>query len=112
MRDIVGYEGRYKVTEDGRVWSEGNKIFLKYEQHYLGYLKVDLCKEGLCKKKFVHRLVAEAYLPNPEKSPFVNHIDGNKANPHLDNLEWVTESQNYQHARAGYRRAEEENEAF
>lgn len=63
-----------------------------------GYLYVSLWKDNKAVKRTVHRLVALAYVPNPENKPFVNHIDANRANPHADNLEWVTQAENIQHA--------------
>jgi len=62
------------------------------------YLRVTLCKDGNSELVYVHRLVAEAYIPNPENKPMVNHIDGNKQNNNVGNLEWVTGYENRLHA--------------
>lgn len=63
-----------------------------------GYLKVGLSVDGIHKYYLVHRLVAQAFIPNPNNLPQVNHIDGNKLNNHVDNLEWVSSYENQQHA--------------
>ena len=88
MRDIKGYEGLYAVTSCGRVWSYRAKKFLKPFDNGFGYKIVVLCKDGVRKHYRVHRLVAEAYLPNPDNLPQVNHKDENKANNALPNLEF------------------------
>ena len=88
MKDVVGYEGLYAVTSCGKVWSYKNKMFLTPGITHKGYLRVNLWKDGGFKTKQVHRLVAEAYIPNPENLPQVNHKDENKENNCLQNLEW------------------------
>lgn len=87
MIDIKGYEGLYAVTFAGKVWSYRKNIFLK---PFLsrGYFKVRLCKDELNRQVAVHRLVAEAFLPNPQNLPQINHKDENKKNNCADNLEW------------------------
>lgn len=90
MKDIKGYEGIYAVTEDGKVWSYRRSKFLSSSNNNGGYLRVDLCKDGGRKTVLIHRLVAEAYLPNPDNLPIVNHKDENKQNNHISNLEWCT----------------------
>lgn len=102
MKDVVGYEGLYAVTKDGQVWAYPNKMhkgkFLKSSLKK-GYPFVCLCKKGSgTVQKTIHRLVAEAYLPNPESLPQVNHIDSNKENNNVSNLEWCTASQNKKHS--------------
>lgn len=93
MRDIQGYEGLYAVTEDGRVWSYRRNRFLKPDV-VKGYLRVKLCINGKCTNYLIHRLVALAYLPNPDNLPQVNHRDENKLNNCVDNLEWMTSKEN------------------
>ena len=88
MKDVVGYEGLYAVTSEGEVYSYKSKKFLEPKCEKKGYLIVGLYKNGNRKYFRVHRLVAEAYIPNPEKLPQVNHKDENKANNCLQNLEW------------------------
>ena len=107
-KDIIGYENLYQVSNLGNVKSlcfgARNKRksnitrLLKTNSNNFGYLKVELYKDGKSKIKYVHRLVAEAFIPNPDQKPQVNHIDGNKANNTLSNLEWVTSSENLSHA--------------
>ena len=88
MKDIKGYEGLYAVTSCGKVWSYKYKKFLKPGANGDGYLHVNLCKNGKAKKYYIHRLVAEAYMPNPDNLPQINHKDENKENNCLQNLEW------------------------
>lgn len=97
MRDISGYEGKYAITSCGKVYSYKRKIFLTPGERRWGYQKVSLCKNGKVKDYYVHRLVAEAYLENPEHKTQVNHKDLNKKNNSLCNLEWATPSENIIH---------------
>ena len=95
MKDIPWYEWRYAITEDGRVWSHSkywrNGKFLK--EWYSVYVNVSLPET-----KSVHRLVALAYIPNPNNYPIVRHLDNNKYNNHVSNLEWCTHSTNTKQA--------------
>ena len=88
MKDIKGYEGLYAITTEGDVWSYKKKMFLVPWDNGEGYLRVSLCKDRERKIYLIHRLVAEAYIPNPDNLPQVNHKDENKANNCLQNLEW------------------------
>ena len=88
MKDIKNYEGLYAITSCGKVWSYKSKRFLRPFSNTKGYLQVELHKDCKKKKYLIHRLVTEAYLPNPENLPQVNHKDENKANNCLQNLEW------------------------
>lgn len=63
-----------------------------------GYILTKLCKDGIARFKRVHRLVAETFIPNPDNKPQVNHIDGNKQNNNIQNLEWATNAENMRHA--------------
>ena len=98
MRDIKGYEGLYAITSCGKVWSHRSQKFLKPADNGHGYLHVVLRKDGINTTYRIHRLVAEAYLPNPEGKAEVNHIDENKSNNALPNLEWVSSRENKQHS--------------
>ena len=93
-KDVKGYEGLYQVSNIGRIWSVNRQKYLKpYEGN--GYLKIDLfAKNGKRKKEYIHRLVALAFIPNPENLPEVNHKDENKYNNCVNNLEWCTHQYN------------------
>ena len=94
MKDIKNYEGLYAITSCGKVWSYKRKKFLKPEADKDGYLIVCLCKDYEKKMCRVHRLVAEAYLPNPDNLPQVDHIDNDKTHNYLQNLQWITNRDN------------------
>lgn len=84
----------YEITRDGQVINKNNGHVLKPQPNGKGYLRVSIGK----KLHFVHRLVAEKYIPNPEGKEQINHKDGNKLNNSADNLEWVTNQENRNHA--------------
>jgi hypothetical protein len=71
--------------------------FIKYRPDEDGYLRATLCKNGKCKSYFVHRLVALTFIDNMRNLPQINHIDGNKQNNCVENLEWVNRSENIRH---------------
>ena len=98
IKDIKGYEGYYKITKDGDVFSIRSNRFLKLNYKKNGYVYIELNVDGVAKTHRVHRLVAEVFIPNPENKPFVNHKDGVKSNNHIENLEWVTGTENNLHA--------------
>ena len=96
-KPIKGYEGLYQVSNFGRVKSlkfGKEKILKQSKNKKTGYLHVVLCKNGILKTFRVHRLVAEAFLDNPNNLPCVNHKDENKTNNNVDNLEWCNAKYN------------------
>lgn len=99
MLEITNYPGYY-ITEKGDVFSNKRNSLkkLKLENHYTGYLYVNLYNKDGRKHFRVHRLVAEMFIENPMNKLFVNHIDGDKTNNEVSNLEWNTSSENTQHA--------------
>ena len=112
-KDVVGYEGIYKVSNKGNVRSvewigaRGRKCggrTLKPSYDKDGYFKVVLCKNGMMYHKRLHRLVAEAFIPNPNGLPQVNHIDEVKDNNNVENLEWCTSECNNNHGTRNERR--------
>ena len=99
-RRIEGYEGVYNISSDGMVMSHAKKYPkpLKPTITLHGYLTVTLYINGNNKIYKIHRLVAQAFIPNPNNKPQINHIDGLKNNNHYKNLEWATSSENLKHA--------------
>ena len=94
MKDIKNYEGLYAITEDGQVWSYRKQRFMKLSAEKHGYLMANFWKDGTFKRFLVHRLVADAYIPNPDNLPQVNHKDENRHNNSVSNLEWCTAKYN------------------
>lgn len=94
MRDIPGYEGYYAITSCGQVWSYHSQKFMALHSDKDGYLRVVLHKNGKAKCYGVHRLVALAYIPNPNGLPEINHKDEVKYHNWLDNLEWCDRKYN------------------
>lgn len=96
-KDIPNYEGLYQVSNLGRIRNAKTKKIKNQRNTYKKYLQVDLFNKNQ-KTYRVHRLVAETFIPNPNNLPQVNHKDGNKQNNRVDNLEWITNYDNIQHA--------------
>jgi len=116
-KDVAGYEGRYAISNYGRLYSYpkktchrksengrilkgdyscGKTMHSRYADSLYNteYVRYGLLKDGKVSRKFAHRLVAEAFIPNPENKPQINHIDNNGLNNHVSNLEWVTALEN------------------
>lgn len=94
MKDIEGYEGLYAVTSCGKVWSYRSKKFLKPRPTHQGYLRVCLYKKGERQDFYIHRLVAETYLENPNNYDEVSHLDETRTNNCVNNLAWVSKKEN------------------
>lgn len=99
-RDIKDYEGKYQISNYGRFKSfcKGKIEILKPKLHICGYLYAELCACRKAKKCKIHRLVAQAFIPNPDNLPTVDHILGNKFDNFVVSLRWVTQSANNQYA--------------
>lgn len=99
MRDVKGFEGLYKISESGQLFSVRSNKFLAPKTDKDGYLEFCLCVNDIRTYKRAHRIVAEAFIPNsfPEKTQ-INHKDCCKSNNHYLNLEWVTNQENILHA--------------
>ena len=109
-KDIDGYEGLYQVSNLGNVKSlnylhTGKEMILNPGLSK-GYLKITLCKDGKHKKYYVHRLVAEAFIPNPNGYQYVNHKNEDKQANFVENLEWVSHSLNINYGTRNKRVAE------
>ena len=109
MKDIKGYEGAYAVNEQGEVFSHPKKqrtgcgflhhgIKLKPQLTIHGYQLVSLYKDGKSKALSVHRIVCQTFIKNTDNKKYVNHKNGIKTDNSVDNLEWVTASENMRHA--------------
>ena len=93
-KDIKGYEGLYKVSNTGKVYSYKRKKELRANGQ--GYPSVNLVNGRSSKHKYIHRLVAEAFIPNPDNKSDVNHINGVTNDNRVTNLEWTTRMENIQ----------------
>jgi hypothetical protein len=95
-RPVCGFESEYLISSIGRVWSNHSRRILK-NKNALGYQYVSLCSHGFRQERRIHRLVAEAFIPNPDSKPTVNHINENKADNRFENLEWATTKEQNAH---------------
>lgn len=95
-RNIYGYKNIYTVDENGNVYGRDGIMSTWLDKY--GYKRICLyCNDGKRRKILVHRLIALAFIPNPENKPQINHKDGNKLNNNISNLEWCTNQENIQH---------------
>lgn len=110
-KDITGYEGYFQVSNLGNFRSLDRRIKYKNSGTRLypgkpllkettldGYQRIVLMKEAIKKRFMCHRIVAQEFIPNPENKPFINHINGNKSDNRVENLEWCTQSENELHS--------------
>lgn len=107
-KDVIGYEGLYQVSNLGNVKRIGSfrGVNKKYLNNYnlipmdngKGYLRIKLTKNNKSKRIMLHRIIAEAFLENIYNKPFINHINSNRKDNRLENLEWCTQSENVKHA--------------
>lgn len=120
-KPVKGYEGYYEVDQFGRVSAvdrvvhvndngrEYDKLLkrksMKQSLHTKGYKTVSLTKDGKTKTLYVHRIVAEAFIPNTDDLPFINHKDEDKTNNFVENLEWCTEQYNVTYGKARHKQA-------
>lgn len=99
-KDISGYDGKYQISNLSRIKSliSGNEKILSTYLNYSGYERCSLGWGKNKKSHSIHRLVAIAFIPNPENKPCVNHINRNRSDNSIENLEWVTHKENAEHA--------------
>jgi len=93
-KDVKGYEGIYQISNKGRIKKVNTDNILKPSLAGKGYFRIGLRKDKKPKYYYIHRLVAEAFIPNVDNKEFVNHKDLNKLNNNVDNLEWCTPKEN------------------
>lgn len=93
-KNVIGYEGLYEVSNKGNVRNVRRNTLLRLTKTNYGYIQVSLYKNGIRTGLKVHRLVAEAFIPNPDNLPQVNHKDEDKTNNNVTNLEWCTAKYN------------------
>lgn len=98
MKVVEGYP-EYLIADDGKVFREGKEV--RPWRNFNGYWRVSLSRNKVKKNLYVHRLVAEAYVPNPQHLPEVNHLDEDKNNNHYLNLEWVSSADNKKYSFTG-----------
>ena len=107
-KDVLGYEGIYQVSNLGRVKriSKNHLCNIRYQgEYYLkpldngkGYYRMKLSDKGISKRVMLHRIIAEAFIPNLENKKVINHINCDRKDNRIENLEWTTQSENCLHA--------------
>lgn len=107
-KDVIGYEGYYQVSNLGNVKRVGsfrgvnkaylNDYYLKPKDNGKGYYRIKLTVNNKSKRVMLHRIIAEAFIENPNNYPFINHINSNRKDNRIENLEWCTQSQNCLHS--------------
>lgn len=110
-KDINGYEGLYKVSNLGKVINSQGRIKSTYVNNK-GYCCLSLYKDSKEKHFTLHRLVAETFIPNPNGLEQINHLDGNKLNNRVSNLEWCNQGENYRHGMSNFYYSHNENHYF
>ena len=100
-KDIEGYEGLYQVSNFGKVKSLKTNKILKPAPNSCGYLQVALSKDGKAKKFYVHRLVATTFLSNKEELPEIDHINNDKKDNRVANLQWISKVENNRKKQSG-----------
>lgn len=107
--DVIGFEGLYKVNENGQVMSCKTGRIKATKKNNRDYTQIHLYKDGHDHMKLVHRVVADAFIPNPNQYKQINHKDEDKNNNHVSNLEWCTNLYN-RHYGTGYQRSVEKHD--
>lgn len=97
-KDVFGYEKYYMVSNTGKIFSKRRDRLMKTHTDVGGYERLELTKNGIGNKFFIHRLVAKAFLPKDDLRPLINHIDFDTENNNYTNLEWCTQKENIQHS--------------
>lgn len=108
-KDVVGFEGDYVVSETGMIYSLKSDKVLKTKKNNRQYIQVNLSKDGKAFTRLLHRIIAEAFIPNQEQLPQINHKDEDKNNNHYSNLEWCTNIYNRRYG-TGYQRARDNHD--
>ena len=98
-KELKDFEEFYEISNMGRIYSKRKKKIMTVLDHNCGYVQINLIGKGFKTHKYIHRLVAEHFVPNEENKPMVNHKDGDKRNNQYTNLEWCTARENQQHSR-------------